>query len=143
MKVLLAIDDSKFAQAATRALIAQVKPSGTEVRVLHVMEPTTLGGEIYVRDWQEVTQHLRQRAEALLAQTAETLRTAGFRVETVLEEGEVKSVISDSAARWPADLIFMGSHGRKGLDRFLLGSVSEAIVRHARCSVQIVRVRRD
>jgi nucleotide-binding universal stress UspA family protein len=49
-------------------------------------------------------------------------------------------VILDTAAKWHADLIVIGSHGRKGLDRFLLGSVSEAVARHAPCSVQIVRV---
>ena len=142
MKVLLAIDDSKFSEAATQALIAQAKPRETEVRVLHVIEPFTIGGEVYVRDWQDVTQELRKRGEALLTQTAQALRTAGFQVATAMEEGDPKSVISDFAAKWSADLIVMGSHGRKGLDRFLLGSVSEAVVRHAPCSVEIVRIPR-
>jgi nucleotide-binding universal stress UspA family protein len=50
-------------------------------------------------------------------------------------------VILDDAEKWPADLIVLGSHGLKGLNRFLLGSVSDAVSRHAACSVQVVRVR--
>lgn len=139
MKLLLAIDDSKFSEAAIKALISQIKPGGTEVRILHVMEPISLGSEVYIRDWEEVSTQLKKRAETLLGRTAQTLRDAGFQVETMLEEGDLKSVIADVAAKWPADLIMMGSHGRKGLDRFLLGSTSESVMRHAHCSVQIVR----
>ena len=143
MKVLLAIDDSKYSEAATRALIAQAKPKETEVRVLHVVELYTEEGEIYISDWKGVIQRRHERGEVLLAQAAQALHNAGFQVATALEEGDEKSVIIDFAAKWPADLIIMGSHGRKGFDRFLLGSVSEAVVRHAPCSVEIVRIPRD
>lgn len=143
MNILLAIDDSKSSEAVTRALIAQTPPKGTEVRVLHVIEPLPIaysGGEWgYSVDWQKVTQEQKTKAEALLTETAGTLRSAGFTVTAAVQEGSAKSIIVDSAAKWPADLILVGSHGRKGLDRFLLGSVSEAVARHAPCSVQIVR----
>jgi nucleotide-binding universal stress UspA family protein len=141
MKVLLAIDESKFSEAATRALIAQARPNETEVQVLNVIESFVFlyeGG--YVEDWKPVTEELRKNGQALLTQTAQALRNAGFQVTTAMEEGSPKSVILDIAAKWPADLIVMGSHGRKGFERFLLGSVSEAVVRHAPCSVQIVRI---
>jgi nucleotide-binding universal stress UspA family protein len=49
--------------------------------------------------------------------------------------------IIDHAAEWHADLIVAGSHGWEGLNRFLLGSVSESVVRHAPCSVEVVRTR--
>jgi nucleotide-binding universal stress UspA family protein len=145
MKILLAIDDSEFSKAATEALIAQAQPKGAEVRVLHVIEPLPIaysGGEWgYSVDWEKVTQKHRKQAEELVAQIAAALRGAGFSATTAVEEGPAKSVIVESAAKWPADLILLGSHGRKGLDRFLLGSVSEAVARHAPCSVQIVRAK--
>ncbi|MGA1999681.1 MAG: universal stress protein [Terriglobales bacterium] len=72
--------------------------------------------------------------------TERALTSAGFRVSTSVAEGNAKSVILDKAAEWHADLIALGSHGRKGLERFLLGSVSEAVARHAPCSVLIVRM---
>jgi len=144
MKIVLAIDDSNFSEAATQAVIAQARPKETEVRVLHVMEPLLAayggieGG--YVVDWQAVTQQQRVDAESLVARAAKTLRDAGFQVTTAIETGDAKSVIIDSAKKWPADLIVLGPHGRKGLERFLLGSISEAVARHAPCSVQIVRI---
>ena len=143
MNILLAIDDSEFSEAMTQALIAQTQPKGTEVRVLHVLEQLPIayaGGEWgYSVDWQKVIQEQRKQAEILVSRAADVLRKAGFTVKTDIEEGSTKSIIVDSAAKWPADLILVGSHGRKGLDRFLLGSVSEAVARHAPCSVQIVR----
>ena len=79
-----------------------------------------------------------EQAQGLVAKAARELRDAGFQVETAIEVGDAKAVILDAAAKWPADLIVLGSHGRKGLERFLMGSVSEAVARHAHCSVQIV-----
>ena len=55
--------------------------------------------------------------------------------------GPAKTVILDEAENWKADLIVVGSHGYRAWERFLLGSVSQAIVSHARCSVEVVRTR--
>jgi nucleotide-binding universal stress UspA family protein len=63
-----------------------------------------------------------------------------FEVAGDIIEGHPKQVLLDEAEKWGADLIVVGSHGRRGLDRFLLGSVSQAVALHARCSVEIVRV---
>jgi nucleotide-binding universal stress UspA family protein len=53
--------------------------------------------------------------------------------------GEPRAVILDTAKTWGANLIVLGSHGRRGMDRFLLGSVSEAVAIHAHCSVEVIR----
>jgi nucleotide-binding universal stress UspA family protein len=60
-------------------------------------------------------------------------------VATEIRRGDARQEILDSAAEWHSDVIVLGSHGRHGLDRFLLGSVSESVVRHATCSVDVVR----
>jgi nucleotide-binding universal stress UspA family protein len=144
MKILLAIDDSKYSEAAIQAVIAQAHSKDTEVRVLHVVEPPSLlvARETGVYDptleavWGEET----KEAQALVTKTAETLRAHGVKATTAVQQGDPKSVIIDSSEEWHADLIVLGSHGRKALDRFLMGSVSEAIVRHAHCSVEVVRI---
>ena len=144
MKILLAIDDSKFSDAAIQTVIAQAHAKDTEVRVLHVVEPPSLlvGREMGGYDpaletvWDEET----KRAQALVAKTAETLSSHGMKVTTAVQQGDPKSMIIDASEEWHADLIVLGSHGRKALDRFLMGSTSEAIARHARCSVEIVRI---
>jgi nucleotide-binding universal stress UspA family protein len=144
MKILLAIDDSKFSEAAIQAVIARANSKDTEVRVLHVVEPPSLlvareiGGNDQALEavWGEET----KEAQALVTKTSETLRSHGLKATAAVHQGDPKSVIIDAAEEWHADLIVIGSHGRKALDRFLMGSVSEAIARHAHCSVEIVRI---
>lgn len=144
MKILLAIDESKFSEAAVRSVAVVPWPPDTEVRVLHVVEPPSLllGREMAAHDpeFEVVWKALREQAKALVAKTAEGLRRSGLNVGPYLVEGDPKSQIIDVARDWHADLIVIGSHGRKGLDRFLLGSVSEGVVRHAPCSVEVVRI---
>jgi nucleotide-binding universal stress UspA family protein len=144
MKILLAIDDSKFSDAAVQMMIAQASPQNTEVRVLHVLEPPSLliGREMggYDQGLETVWQALREQAKALVEKTAAMLRNSGYNVTPALDEGDPKSKIIDVAAEWNADLIVLGSHGRTGLDRFLMGSVADSVARHASCSVEIVRL---
>ena len=140
MKVLLAIDDSKFSEAATRNVASQFRPQETEVRVLNVVEPISISTPPQMSPgyYPELEDQVRQ-ARVLVERAERTLSAAGFRVSTSVAEVYAKSVILDKAAEWRADLIALGSHGRMGLERFLLGSVSEAVARHAPCSVLIVR----
>lgn len=144
LKILLAIDDSKFSEAATQTLIAQVRSKGTEVRVLHVIElyPLFSAGKQLAPELAIASEEHRHHADRLVARTAKVLRDAGFdRVTTTVGQGDPKVVVLDTAAECNADLIVLGSHGEKDWTRFLIGSVSEAVVRHAQCSVQVVRIR--
>lgn len=143
MNILLPIDGSKFSQLAVKAVIAQAKPDQSTLRLLHVVEPIPEYADGlswgYGLQSADVLQEEREQAQGLVAKAAQELRDAGFQVETMVEMGDAKAVILDAAEQWPADLIVLGSHGRRGLERFLMGSVSEAVARHALCSVQIVR----
>src|ERR1700722_6214301 len=109
MKILLAIDDSKFSEAATQTVIAQAHPKETEVRVLHVVEPPSLlvaremGG--YDQDLDVVWEAETKQAQVLVAKAAETLRTHGLKVTTDVKQGDPKSMIIDTAEQWRANLI--------------------------------------
>ena len=150
MRLLLAIDDSKFAEAAIHAVLSHVRQDHTQVLVLHALDwsglmpaPTPIVGVqpmLSVRTLESVTEGETQRAQDLVKTAAERLHSAGFDASTSVREGDPKMVILDCATDWRADLIVVGSHGRKGLTRFVLGSVSEAVARHAHCSVAIVRL---
>ena len=139
MKVLLAIDDSKCSEAATQAVVAQYPPLGTQVQILNVVHlavpitPSYAGW--FLEEGLKHAQEVVRRAEQLL-------NSAGYTVQAAVEEGEPKATIIDYAKRWNADLIVVGSHGRKGVERFLMGSVAEAVARHAPCSVEIIRMPR-
>ncbi len=138
MKILLAIDDSKFSEAAAQAVIARHRVQGLEVRVLHAAEPPTLLMAPDMTAYMPPSESAEE-AKALVAKTADAMRSAGVSVTTAVVQGDPKSIIIDDAKAWGADLIVLGSRGRKGLERFLLGSVSGAVLRHAHCSVEIVR----
>jgi len=137
MRILLAIDESKFSEAATQAVIAQRPPQGTTVKILNVVD---LLMPIPTSDAAEFRELSLRHGQEVVGRTEQILKGAGFTVQTEVVEGDPKAKILDQALQWNPELIVMGSHGRKGFDRFLMGSVAEAVVRHAPCSVQIVRI---
>jgi nucleotide-binding universal stress UspA family protein len=146
MKILLCVDDSKFSQAALRMLVEQNNPRKTTVRVLHVVEPleTPYYPELstpYPTNLGEIQKGRMKVGRELVEDAVKKLRAAGFKAEGVARAGHVRTLAVDVAKKGRADLIVVGSHGRKGLKRILLGSVSDHIVRHAPCSVEIVRTR--
>jgi nucleotide-binding universal stress UspA family protein len=141
MRILLAMEDSKFSEAALQALLGQFRPEDVEVLVLSVVAPPTLSAPPqmeaeYVPEMDDEVSHTQELVEA----AAKRLRAAGFETVASARVGEAREIILESAEEYHADLILLGSHGRKGLGRFLLGSVAESVARHAHCSVQIVRI---
>ena len=141
MKILLAVDDSMFSDAALQMVIAQIPPQGTEVLVLHVVEPITLSPppQMSASYAPELESRVKDGRE-LVEREAQRLRAAGFKTDGAVENGDIREKIINAAAEWRADLIVLGSHGPTGVHRFLLGSVAENVARHAACSVQIVRI---
>ena len=144
MKILLAIDDSQYSQAAVRGVIERVRPENAEVQVLTVVDlinyfTTEEAAKAYLPQIDEVRKERMKNAEELVARAVGQLRAAGFGAGSGISEGDPKHRIVAFAEEWGADLIVMGSHGRRGFNRALLGSVSEAVVRYARCSVAVVR----
>jgi nucleotide-binding universal stress UspA family protein len=145
MKILLAVDGSQFSNAAVESVTAHAWPRDAEVQVLHVLEhPTALEAREmagYRSGLGAAAAMDKAQAKELVSKTAKRLRARGFKSIATLEEGDPKSKILDVANKWRPDLIVMGFHGRKGLARFLLGSVSETVARYAPCTVEIVRAR--
>jgi nucleotide-binding universal stress UspA family protein len=140
MKVLMGIDDSKYADDIVRTFASQFRPENTEVLVLHVLQPLGLMAPPEMASgYAPELADLKQPAHELVERIAHQLRSAQFKATTAVEAGDVRECILDSAAEWHADLIVVGSHGKRGLQRFLLGSVAEFVARHAKCSVQIIR----
>jgi nucleotide-binding universal stress UspA family protein len=145
MKLLLAVDESPFSQKAVQSVIADFRPKGTQVQVVNVIEPI---GAYFSAEWfphltpytEKVEQEREKQAGALVESVCAKLGKAGFRNSKIVLRGDAREAILDCASEWKPDLIVVGSHGLKGLNRLLMGSVSDAVVRHAPCSVQVVRV---
>jgi nucleotide-binding universal stress UspA family protein len=146
MRILLAIDESACSAAATAAVIEQFMPAHTIVHVTTADDwPAGMPPEMAFAegtgaadDIPGLHQLRRQNAAALVAAASDKLRDAGFTTAASVRSGDPRQAILDCAEEWHPDLIVLGSHGRRGMDR-MLGSVSDSVARHALCSVEIVR----
>jgi nucleotide-binding universal stress UspA family protein len=140
MKILVAIDGSKHSEAAIDVVAKYFKPQTTEVRILHVLTPILPSAPPQMsRGYAPAREQAGAEARALVDKYAQQLRAEGYKVDSAVESGDVRETIIDSAARWHADLILLGSRGHTGMGRLLLGSVAESVVRHAHCSVLVAR----
>ena len=151
MKILLATDGAKQSNAAAEMLKRLVIRDGDEVFVVSVVDlavPMAMdiyGG--YIPDTTEYEKAAKENASRILTETAENLRLhlSGKKVEitTELLFGSPESRIVEMADQIKPELIVVGSHGYSSWERLLLGSVSDAVVHHAPCSVMVVRCPSD
>ena len=132
-RVLLATDGSKTSAQAARAVAGRPWPEGSEFRVISVEEPWTIKSS-RVRDEKE--------AQEAVSSAEQVLASAGLKATGAVLSGNTKQAILQEAQKWAAELIVVGSHGRRGFRRFLLRSVSEAVAMNAHCSVVVVRAPR-
>ena len=140
MKVLVAVDDSKFSETAVDTVVAQFNPKDTEIRVTHVVEPITISAPPEMaRGYAPELLDQVKRAEGMVERFANKLRAAGFQADTEVREGDVREEIISAAAQWDANMIVLGSRGLSGIKRLLLGSVAEFVARNAACTVEIAR----
>ena len=135
MKVVLAIDASRGSQSLVEAATSRPWPSGTRFIVLHVVNMAALGRFAVMLDQE------KKAGQTLVAVTAEKLACAGLDAGTDVLVGFPRKAITEYAKEWGADFIFVASHGQSAVARFLLGSVAQAVLRTAPCSVEVVRSR--
>jgi nucleotide-binding universal stress UspA family protein len=147
MKILLATDGSAYSEAAVREIARRPWPAGAAFKVISAVElpfvPTTETWALPESYYSELENSEKEKARIALEKAVELLRSAPgatFEVTSEVHTGKAEEVILDEAEKWGADLIVLGSHGYRGFKRFLLGSVSQAVASHAKCSVEIVRV---
>ena len=129
-KVLLATDGSETSAEAARAVAGRPWPEGSEFRVVSVEEPWAIRPS--------KVRHVKEAQEAV-AEAQEVLAVVGLKATAAVLSGNAKEVILEETQKWAADVVVVGSHGRRGFKRFLLGSVSEAVAMNAHCSVVVVR----
>jgi nucleotide-binding universal stress UspA family protein len=148
MNIILAMDDSPHSRAALEGILKRPWPEGTKFRVISVVEPFhpeyagwhTSYVPLAVDAQKELLEATKRVVDDSAARLEQKFGTGTVQAEVL--EGYIKDKILECAREWPADLIVLGSHGRRGFTRFLLGSVSEAVVAHSPCSVEIVKLAR-
>jgi len=144
MKILIAVDDSAYSQAAMDWAKRMEWPARTEFIVFSAAQPilaayafagvapAPYSGELYEA---EMKQH-----EEIAARFEGQLRDHGFKSKAVVRQGDPREAIVETAREHGADLIVVGSHGRSGISKLVLGSVANHVVTHAPCSVLVVKL---
>ena len=147
MKILVATDGSEYSKAAVKKCCELiVDPMSTQVKVVAAYEdaypitaePFAVSGDFY----QHLIDAAEHQSESFAAEAAEEIRQrfkdVSIAVSSAVLRGSPEQQIIEEARKWNADLIVVGSHGRGFWGR-MLGSVSDAVVHHAPCSVLVVR----
>jgi nucleotide-binding universal stress UspA family protein len=137
VKLLLAVDSITTLDIILNEITARSWPSGTEARVLSVVEDD----EVPLETWREkgygvaaVRHEMRRRGEQICALAVDRLREIGITTEVVIMRGNPEFLIPFAARKWPADLILIRAHNRRDFRNWMLGSVAKSVVESAPCS---------
>lgn len=146
MRLLLAVDSIITLEILLNEITAHSWPKGTEARVLSIVEDE----EVPLETWREhgygiaaVRQEMRRRGEQITALALNRLRAVGIQAAVSVMRGNPDFLISFTAEKWSADLIFIRAHNRMDFRNWMLGSVAKRVVDGAPCSVEIVRSNGD
>jgi nucleotide-binding universal stress UspA family protein len=143
MRVLFGVDESEFSKEAVRFARSIGWPAGSHALVLSIVRTDVYAfGEFYAPaavELESLWEEEDQRASDLAEATVRELQAAGLPAEKLVLRGDPRFVLVDAARDRGADLLVIGSHGRSGLSKLVLGSVASHVVTHAPCSVLVVK----
>lgn len=143
-RILVPVDGSDTAKQAWSTALSMAKSSGGRVRAVHVVEEMAyLSGYDQFGGYSgDLIRVMKETGAKVLEEAMAAARAAGVEADNMLFDkfGErLGDTVADAAKLWNADLIVVGTHGRRGLGRVLLGSGAEQIIRQAPVPVLVVR----
>lgn len=143
MKIVVAVDDSDCSQYSIDYILKRAWSTDTEFLVLNVVEPipVEVGVGYMPPPSGEIEQRLYDESAEMVAKAAALLRDKfpQLKVDVKVATGLAAETICNVATAFDADLILMGSHGRKGISHFFLGSVAEEVLKKSSCSVEVIK----
>lgn len=137
-RIIIAVDGSAFSARAADVGFELARSLGAEVALIHVIDPSLVVAPEGGYPAGELIALAEQDGKRLLAGFSQRVSVQPPPLEFI-QVGKPAAEIVKAAKEWPADLIVIGSHGRGGVERLFLGSVAEAVMRHAACPVLVVR----
>lgn len=136
-KILVPTDGSEFAKKAQKHALFLSKMSGAELIAVSVTENNFVNGLPLDDEVYQLNQILKERSEENLKEF-EKLNEDNLKITHIVREGSPAKVILEVASEEDVDLIVMGSSGKSGFDRFIMGSVADKVVNSAKCAVLVV-----
>ena len=145
-RILVPVDGSPTSNKGLQEAIALAKLTGGRIRVLHVVDDFVflMGSAGYGALAGDVLSVLREAGEQVLAESLATVQAAGVPAESALFEslrGRLCDRVAHEVREWKAELVVLGTHGRRGVRRLVLGSDAEQVLRT--CTVPVLLVRGD
>lgn len=142
--ILVLVDGSPTSNAGLREAIRLAVRLGSRIRLLHVVDemPLAVSAEGFGAMSGDLLRLLREAGEQVLAQARTEVEAAGVPVDVALVDslhGRLSDHVNTQAGAWPADLIVIGTHGRRGIGRMVLGSDAEQVLRNAPVPVLLFR----
>ena len=143
-RILVPVDGSPPSEAGLKVAIDMAKLTGAQIRLLHVVDPMPFAysAEGFGAMATDVLALLRESGEQVLRAARERVVQDGVATDTVLLDGyggRLCDRVAEQVKDWQADLIVIGTHGRRGVPRMLLGSDAEQVLRTAAVPVLLVR----
>lgn len=138
-RILVPMDGSNASATALSEALRFAREQHATVRLVHVCEPPQY---ILAQGPVDLDSEIRKQGETTVLAAVDNAREQGIAVESTIVDAadrRVADAIVKEAVRWGADLIAMGSHGRHGFEHFLLGSVTEGVLRRATVPVLVLR----
>jgi nucleotide-binding universal stress UspA family protein len=139
-RILVTVDDDPIAAHAADVGIELARSVGAELAFVHAIDPSLTFSPEAGLPADELSLRLQQDGSRIMTDFRARL-PVGTAALQFIRQGDPGSEIVKAASEWPADLIVIGSHGRRGLTRAALGSVAETVMRHAPCPVLVVRAK--
>ncbi|MDI6715385.1 MAG: universal stress protein [Actinomycetota bacterium] len=133
--ILLAIDGSRFSMIAAERAISLARVYGKTINLLSVVDVN----EEFYANAPELVEKMIHEAREMVQSVEDIARSANLETQDFVREGEAHEKIVSLAKELDVDLICMGSHGRTGIRRLLMGSVTERVIGHAHCPVLVVK----
>lgn len=146
MKVLIGVDDSPHSRAALEYVKGMKWPPGARFIVLAACQPQVIAysmADVGVASWMQTAEGERVKEhQELAARVERELQSAGLATEARVVQSDPREALITTATAENVDLLVVGSHGRSGLEKLLMGSVASHVVTHAPCTVMVVKLRR-
>jgi nucleotide-binding universal stress UspA family protein len=144
MKIMIGVDDSPHSQAAVDFVKKMAWPKGSTIEVLSVVRPVAA---VYSEAYVPAPAYVEEANEEMVRHHQETASNAerqlqgfGLGTQAKILHGDPRTELVDAARAAKADLLVLGSHGRTGMSKLLMGSVASYVVTHAPCSVMVVKL---
>ena len=149
-RILVTVDGSATSNKALSAALEMVSYSGgrSVIRLIHVLDEMAYftGLDPHAGQTYSAVHVMRQAGSKILADALAICQSAGVQADTVLVDrlgARLAETVAEKAKEWDASLVVVGTHGRKGIGRVLMGSGAEQIIRLSICPVLVIRSEQD